>query len=286
MENNKKFLIAISVGMVLLFIICLTIYFKLSGGEMENKYPELYDVLLTGSKEYGFYLNKDVSIDNISTEEILTYALEDYITENNVWMNGIIECAGEEKGSEWCAGMMPSSINKNLLDEYIKNKFNTSKTFTLTANYNGVVNGYNTGEYIYDPYEQVYYVGHASKSGGAREIIRKFIKSKEDENNIYIYDKAFYCIYDMGFVCSSQISNEYPQESDALVYYDDYEKIDENKKYDDLIISKDTNEYETVNIEINSEYVFKKYKNKINTYKHTFKKGIDGKYYWYSTEID
>lgn len=37
--------------------------------------------------------------------------------------------------------------------------------------------------------------------------------------------------------------------------------------------------------EIKSDVIFNELDNKLNTYKTTFKKADDGKYYWYSSEI-
>jgi hypothetical protein len=36
---------------------------------------------------------------------------------------------------------------------------------------------------------------------------------------------------------------------------------------------------------VNYDYLFENRKDKLNTYKHTFRKGNDGNYYWYSTEL-
>ena len=36
---------------------------------------------------------------------------------------------------------------------------------------------------------------------------------------------------------------------------------------------------------INEEYMFNHYSDRIHTFKHTFRKGNDGNYYWYSSQI-
>ena len=49
----------------------------------------------------------------------------------------------------------------------------------------------------------------------------------------------------------------------------------------DVKIKNDTDNYAYDNV-VNYDYIFDKYGNKIDTYKTTFKKASDGKYYWYS----
>lgn len=106
---------------------------------------------------------------------------------------------------------------------------------------------YNNGKYRYS-------VGGGS--GETIENVRKIEEAYEEDNNIYIIDKYM-----------------------ALIYKDEQPiKIYTNSECKEIIDKIDN----IPNIEDFKNDAIKKYK--LKTYKHTFKKNSNGKFYWYSTE--
>ena len=265
---------------------------------IDSEKRELYNMLMTSSKEYGFYFNDNVNIENISDERMIEYSLEQYVFDNNISMSNELTICVEETYdsdilSEDClTGIKESTIKKSDLDNYIKNKFNTDRIFIPEKGENsnfgeGTINGYSTGEYLYDFNNEVYYVGYLAKSGSTPELHNNLIKVEKENDNIYFYDNVIYCDLtpEVGVWCFPYINNE--MDEDKAIIYMYPEDLEEGKKIDALRyeIKKDDegNEYEDYSV--NTEYIFKNFKDKLNTYKHTFKKSKDGKYYWYSSEI-
>ena len=317
--KNNKTLLYVILGVVVVFLIGITVFVLLNKKpapvdnntpevkEPEVKEPEkvsitedqkkLYSTLKTDSGEYGFYLNKNVSIDDITPEEMLEYALENYIKDKNIPMMGEYSLCLEDIemngkfGNECKKNISKFTIKKADLDNYIKTKFNTTRVFTLTkgkTNYAfGIVNGHSTGGYMYDFSKNVYYVGLISKSGSSAEIFTDLLKVETDDNNIYFYDKMLYCFYDMGAIfCFNAFESEYNEEKAIFYAYDEDMNI-ENNKYKEIKYITETDEdgEEYSYPVIDYDYIFKNKKDSLNTYKHTFKKSSDGNYYWYSSEL-
>ena len=265
---------------------------------IDSEKRELYNMLMTSSKEYGFYFNEDINIDNIADDKMLEYVIEQYVFDNNIEMsNELTLCAEETYDSDYISdeclnNIKSSSFKKEDLDNYIKNKFNTERIFTPTSGENsnyaeGIVNGYSLGEYLYDFQNETYYVGYVAKSGSILELHTNLIKIEKDNDNIYFYDNMIYCDLtpEIGAWCFPYINNE--MDEDKAVLYAYPEDLEEGKttpglKYETLK-NEDGEEYE--DLVVDTDYIFKNMKEKLNTYKHTFKKSKDGKYYWYSSEI-
>lgn len=246
---------------------------------------DLYNKLM--SNNGGFYFEKSVYIDSITPSEFLEYALGMYMEEKNIIVSDpdALGCVEDDDHYGDCSKAVLTSVSKEALDDYIKNKFNTNREFTLSKGvYDGVeyptTSGYvssldasDLGDYVYKFDNKTYYLGRGARGGGDEHIHTKLLDVKEENNNIYFYDKAIYCFWGPGDACWSSVNQEF---FDSALF--ELDEIYSGKKYEE--VSLDNNN----DVILNEDYVFEKYLDKLNTYKHTFKK-VDGKYYWVSSEI-
>lgn len=233
---------------------------KLSEAEIQN----LYKSLIVGDKQYGFYYEDKVNIDNITENQIMPYALLRFL-ESKGWLNSLktdLQCVlYPEENLNQCGGSEIPKAQKSEIDSLIKNIFNTTKTYTVEEKEPKFL-GKNATSYVY--MNNMYYFGYVPSSGFNRQIYSKFVKSEQDENNVYIYDKAFIHDFD-----GSNGNAVYLSIGGTCII--------------DGAASGISNYYR--NGELDSEKVYNDFDSKLNTFKHTFKKAEDGKYYWYSSEI-
>ena len=117
----------------------------ISGQLTDEVKQKLFNSLLTPSKEYGLYFKTNVSINNIDNQSFLKYALENFVVDKKIKMNGAdFECIwGEMECDKSELNGVPSASVAEI-QEYIKNKYNTTRSFDLTG---GSINGYSTGGY-------------------------------------------------------------------------------------------------------------------------------------------
>ena len=237
---------------------------------------ELYNKLRKNSG--GFYLDKNVTINNIEASDFLEYALGMYISDNNIdlskYDSDALQCIEDPNDSHYgdCSSAKLANVSKEIVDNYIKSKFDTTRVFTLSSDRNsGQLSGlsaFDLGDYIYK--NNTYYFGYGARGSGYKNIYTKLLKVEEDNNNIYFFDKAICCFDGAGTACWKAANED---------IFDDaiFEVTDSSKKYDEIKSMGDE-------FILNEDYVFEKYDDKLNTYKHTFKK-VNGNYYWVSSEI-
>ena len=192
----------------------------------------------------SFYFNKSVNIDNILAHDFLEYVLGMYVEENS------IKFADEE--------------NFECVNDIEKETGNGNVTS---------LDGVDMGDYTYHFDTKTYYFGHGYRGSASNKIFTKLIAVEEDNANIYFYDRAVYCSWGPGNACWS--SSDQELYTSAIFEFND---IDNGEKYDEI---KSVNDGDLI---LNEDYVFNKYADKLNTYKHTFKK-VNGNYYWVSSEI-
>lgn len=225
----------------------------------ENDKIKLFNSLLTPSEEYGLYFTKDVTIEKIDDSDLLKYALEKYVVDNKMKMDNTIDCfigngsCVEEEVAKY------ESASKTQVDNYISKLFNTTRQFNSES---GSINGYTTGMYAYDSAKKTYYFGQKASSGGWGEYNHKLVKAEEDSNNVYVYTKFFY----------KSCAEAYCDSKTGKLMYLNFptNEIPLDKAF--YLGNKDDN------------FIFENYSDKMNTYKHTFKK-TNGNYYWRSSEI-
>ena len=265
-----------------------------SNGEIENRedtsqligiQAKAYNSLITIDKSYGFYFNKNISIDNISDYNMIIYALNNYTKENKISLSSDLTCLEFE--TEYCKDVTFPTASSEQIQKYIKNKFNTSRLFELTPenipdqfidSLEHVLFSFYNGYCNYDFDKKVYSFGTVATGGMRREIHTKLIKTEEDGDKLYFYDKAFVEEDGQGYISlMSYLPDETSPVDNEIFSYD----IEDTKKYDEIKVTT-TNGNDSY--DVNADYIFEKYSDKLNTYKHTFKK-VNGNYYWISSEI-
>lgn len=151
---------------------------------------------------------------------------------------------------------------------------------TATIEHQNLLNA--SMEFFYNENENTYVSEINSKTNGLLPNVNNYSKlifAEKINDTIYLYDK---------FIQITGLS-AYPECEEIGVYATSNTEIiiDSNltqeelssivNKYDMLDSGPTINNYEF-------EGLYEKYKEKILTYKHTFKKDIDGNYYWISSE--
>lgn len=231
----------------------------------------LYRQIRTENKEYGFYFDKDVTVESISTDYLLPYLLNDYADQEEYDWSGNVQLIllGEEAGAPISEIDKIERVSKKQLEQYFKEKYNFEKVFDfssidkdslyyydknyLTFNFN------NCRTAVYSMNDEMFYFGRVGRTCGNAEIYNEFISYEMINNEVYIYDTMTYCYNETGiFSCHYSVFGN-------SIYNYNYDYV---KNLDDIM-----------------QYVFDNYGDKLNKYKHTFKLGSDGEYYWYSTEI-
>ena len=188
--------------------------------------------------------------DNVPCSEIL----ENGAWEKSAWKNDT--CSGE---SSWArVNISTENIKKGVINIIGREQEKNYKYESFSLNGDGalVCAYYNNNYSCYDAQG-----GGTEPDFGESKIIKA---TKDQDDNIYIYDK--YLMFK-----TDENSNE-------LVYhvYNTFDKKKELNQCKDIDGNNDCNYENYIKIYGNDD---------INTFKHTFKKDIDGNYYWYSTEI-
>ena len=81
---------------------------------IDSEKRELYNMLMTSSKEYGFYFNEDINIDNIADDKMLEYVIEQYVFDNNIEMsNELTLCAEETYDSDYISDECLNNIKSS-----------------------------------------------------------------------------------------------------------------------------------------------------------------------------
>ena len=258
----------------------------------EEEVMKIHDSLVV--KDSDLYFEKNVSIDNISSDEIMPYLLMKYGIENginfdtteespitNCGNNKLSLCKYVESDDGYKAVSVSKdsavSISKVDIDNMTKSLFNYNKVFELAdyTNYDG-----HDGDsyFIYSKEDNKFYLIHSTQSGdcGTYSSKTKMLKYEQNGNELYIYDKVIRC---NGGTCYK--TKVFGDDNDIVLATVDRNFSSKFKYTIDEKIASGSGD----NFNINFDYIFDKYSNLFNTYKTTFKKANDGKYYWYSSEI-
>ena len=228
----------------------------------------LHKTLITCDGSYGLYFSDKVSITDISNKKLLNFFFRNYTIKNNI-SSQISNCGGENYGVK---------IEKADFNYFIKNNYGTNYKYNfavgdsinLAENY--VIKN-NNDEYLY------YCNSGSSLKEKASNIMLKAEQINDDI--IYIYDKVVYCegIGPMS-LCYNLVDNDCNELScmyENLVYRCSIPT-------GDYIKPACTTDGPSV-IEEMPTYILNNMKDKLLTFKHTFKKEADGNYYWISSEI-
>lgn len=244
-----------------------------------------YSDLVTIDGSYGFYFNKNVNIDEISDYDMIIYALNNYVKENKISLENDLTCLNFDL--DYCKNVTFPTVKSEKIESYVKNKFNTSRGFELTPNNvpdqfidaeEFVIIGIHNGYCNYNFDKKTYYFGTVATGGMSRKIYTKLSKVEEDGDKLYFYDKAFVEEKGQGYISLMKyLPNKSSGDDNEFFSYD----TEDTKNYSEIkVVNKDGTNYYDVDV----NYVFNKYNDKFNTYKHTFKK-VNSNYYWVSSEI-
>lgn len=199
----------------------------------------------------------------IDSNKISKNAYQDLkVTKEDLTTEFLLECAYSkldlsEEDKQPIDGMTIDSgwytFDADLLQEKVKEMYGTKiKNVSFEIGYGKSCSYQNSNNKYF------YSVG----GGSAEELIniRNIEKAYEEEDNIYIEDR--YMVF---------------EGTDSK--YKLYTSSDNKKLIDDIDSSILTKTNEDIITELKN-----KYNSSMRKYKHTFKKGSDGNYYWYSTE--
>ncbi|MGM9879316.1 MAG: hypothetical protein ACI31R_04755 [Bacilli bacterium] len=266
----------------------------------EEEVKKLHESLISKSGEHGFYYNRKVSIDEIPYNKFLQFAIADYLDENNIKFdldNSAVVCGDysseyyicdsetEKKVKESVTDKM--TISKDKITAYIKERFNTDRNFVLDDEPIGVTATNNALWVYYNSDKKEYYFVVPHHGWPFSKIYSKMLKYEQNKDEIVIYDKALIgtSCEDYGFLCETMIYADPTDNYDNVIFSSgdldtikdkNGKNIPNGEKYVEF------NEGQTI---IHEEAIFEDFDSELNTFKHTFKKASDGKYYWYSSEI-
>ena len=243
----------------------------------EEEVLDLESSLLINGGYYGLYFNKKVTIDNINSFAFSKYVFNKYVYDKDIVIN--------DNNREVV-------ITQSDLNNYVKEKFNTDREFVYNDNGNVVSQIYpndkGCGMAAVTYKQGKYYIESSGWSLGAAATKAKLVRYEQHDDYVDIYDKFVSCSADTGnFGCDkafylNRSSNGVPNE---LIFVD-HSGVAYDRNKNKVI----PNGAKYFNIKKSPNFVdfdsfFKDFNSRLNTYKHTFKKGADGNYYWYSSEV-
>lgn len=308
-KNNRKDIIYIGIIVFLIVIICTLIYLfvikdnannlqndnndKDSINNVENNneklelitdndlISKLQSKVLTSDNKLSLY-SKSLNINDVNSENIITFSIRQYLLDNkidyksssNIIVDGNKSCWNGDGDDFIKEGGY--RIPKSIIKEYIKNKFNTTNEYEFKER----DNKYPFDEKFYHFNEGLavasindeYVIGCLSATSTNNYYLQKAIKAEKSNDYIYLYDKALLCDGSTVLSCMNIVSSN--NISDLFSCYDDNDDVKsvcvENGNLD---------------LKKTATYVMNNMYDKISSYKHTFKKGDNGEYYWISTEL-
>lgn len=251
---------------------------NINSEEVKNLYAKILKVQSEyspikeySSKTYSFYKSNKTTIENLNNDE-KSFAVVSYLMQNNygtkVLMNSVsenirsklsyhIEGENYEPASDLEAFC---TIYKNEDIEYVKDIIYGSNINIENISFRGLACAI---EFISGDYYFYYYPGGGR--GAEDRLFTKIEKATKQGEYIYIYDKCLYVALDPD---TEGTANE----KLAL-----YTNTDKTKKID--TVEPDWERYHNADSSYMDSYL-----SKLDTYKHTFKKDLNGNYCWVSSE--
>lgn len=217
----------------------------------------LHSTLITKDKASGLYFENKVTSLEVSNADLIVFNIKNYLTDNNINLGESeqIKCAGD--GFETIDECGSHKINKSDITTYMQNKYNNNIKYELSKDLNKFYELY--GTYVVVSNDETYEIMADSSASGFFFIKSKLVKAEQDDEYVYIYDKAVFCTAGAG----------------SFYFY--------NMMHDGLYSS--TEEDSLLSIEEKAEDILNNLSDKLDTFKHTFKKDSDGIYYWVSSEM-
>ncbi len=232
----------------------------------ESYVAELNNKLITKDKTYGFYLSYKMDIENTADKYFVVINVKNYLDENNINVDNERQKKIDNGEFEYYCGVTPGvdmptyDVDKKELNAYIAKKYNSKLSYDFEQNKTLF---WGIGTYKISSDQDKFRIYCMASSGAQSYIEQKLIKAEKQGDSLYIYDKAVYCI---GDVAGSNCYTSIDKDEQNYIYEDTYADTQRTTK------------------EV-AEYAINNLSDKLNTYKHTFKKAKDGNYYWVSSEL-
>jgi len=244
-----------------------------------NNIPtQVYDITSTGFvkqlhkqltfEQYGLYFSDKQDISNIGKQTVLQLVLVKFLNEKGYKLSFL----------DFCSSETGINISKEEFNQYIEKNYNTKLDYNKIENDYIFLRGLETA--IFEEKNIKYCM--TLMTGGIsfrEELHNKIIKAELRDDLIYIYDMVVYCegSSDRDYKANCYNVIDYRKDkSNSLVY----SCLQQNS-----LSYCENNVPNNVSYAELSNYLLNNMKDKLYTFKHTFKKGTDGNYYWVSSEI-
>ncbi len=233
--------------------------------ELINK---LFNSLVVSDKSLGLYSDSKLSINDIDGVNLILFGVKSYLDDKKIDYMANAESPGNYYAGE--VSKILYEFKKDDFNKYMSEKFHTNNTYDLPICTESKENFLDCKAGVYGleglidlvSFKDEWVIAIVAREGETTKLSQKLVKYEiDDDDNIYIYTEIANCYWSAGYsVCFSDIADK-----DKLIECNDTSNC-----------FFDENNYE--------EYIYDKFENKLQTYKHTFKK-VNNDYYWYSTEI-
>jgi hypothetical protein len=233
----------------------------------EEEVMKLHDSLIIGDTEAALYFDKNVSIGSM-TDELVEYLITKYGDENH-WKDKLDEYMSAHNNTLDASDSgfdKVATVSKSTIESMLKDLTNVTKTLDIK---NGKIYGYRAWSVKYVLNDDAFNLSAGTVGAEYGGLKSKMIKYEQNGDNLYIYDKVVTCHVSQTFGCYNGSTSR----KDGY-----FVTVQQDAK-----IKNDTDNYSYDSV-VNYDYIFDKYSDSLTTYKTTFKKVSDGKYYWYSSE--
>ena len=216
--------------------------------------------LISKDNYNSLYLSKNVSISDVNNIDLITFNLKKYKEDNNLEYSKNVDYKD--------LGNLNLTVSKIDFNKYMNEKYNVEYNYNLNnIDENSMKSSSSLGVCVtlfVD--ENNYKFVSVGASCTNNYVKNKLIKAEEDNEYVYLYDTAVTCTSEAGAWCN---------------------KTSDDSSLNTAVldcIQNTTNCPVEVSSEKMAEYVINNMSDKLNKFKHTFKKE-NGNYYWVSSEI-
>lgn len=258
----------------------------------DQEVNELFDKLLVG--DFGIYYDEKIDINNVNQSDLVRYAIHKYIIDNNIDLEkylvgdcdgyNVTESSGDVRFCTWndngdeikISKDKVLFISKKFIDKELKDVFNLDSVSIKDRALYGYMNSFNTFVYVEQDDAFYYYNPSIPGDGYVSVFDDNMISYEKVGDQLYIYSNYLECNWFGGGYCIISKGANLEESSDDIVVATQDIYHDGRYVVDAKIVDSHS---------FNFDYIFEKYGDKMGKYKTVFKKGSDGQYYWYSSEL-
>lgn len=228
----------------------------------------------TSDNTRGLYYKNKITATDYNNPYLIMFGIKKYLLGNNI-TNIRSKLAGVEISDE-----TTYKISKKTISEYMNKIFNTSGFYDLPLTTSMDDTYYFEDIVEFASLENEWGLVSVAKGGGIDYVHSELLKAEQIGDYVYIYDKMIEIgsgsdMYGVSYTLDNTYNDEYQCFS-----------VDYGEQRDYPLCPVTINESNSDNYnELLSSELFKQLNDKLNTFKHTFKKSSDGNYYWVSSEV-